>query len=310
MMTGAVVEKERQTIARYFSPGFSVHDGAAMASPFVFCSPHSGRVYPPAFLEASRLDAVAIRKSEDSFVDDLFRPVGALGAPLIAAQFPRAYLDLNREPYELDPLLFRDALPSYANTRSVRVMSGLGTVARIVADNEPIYRGALPVAVAYERIERLYRPFHRALAALLEDRRRHFGAAVLVDCHSMPSQTAAPTERSTFRDDGRRADIILGDRFGIACTAALTCAMKDALQRQGFDVALNRPYAGGYITEHYGRPAHHVEAIQIEVNRALYMNEHRYTRTNAFDAVQARLTAALDEVIHARGAPNFAQAAE
>ena len=156
-------------------------------APVVFCSPHSGRIYPKAFLDASRLDPHTLRKSEDCFVDELFEAVVALGAPLIAARFPRAYLDVNREPYELDPELFTGRVPEFANTQSARVVGGLGTIARIVADTEEIYRERLPIGAAFERIERLYRPFHAALADLLEETRKRFGIAILIDCHSMPS---------------------------------------------------------------------------------------------------------------------------
>jgi len=289
-MFQSAVDVERTTIAHAFTPGFRVDQGQGVARPFVFCSPHSGRHYPDSFLAMSRLSADAIRKSEDSFVDDLFANVTTFGAPLITALFPRAYLDLNREPFELDPLLFLEALPPSANTQSVRVLSGLGTIARVVAVNEAIYRKPLTLAVAYERIERLYRPFHAALAELLEARRRVFGHVVLVDCHSMPS---APMTGTSME----RPDIILGDRFGMSCHAELTLAVQDALQAEGFEVALNRPYAGGFITEHYGKPGQGVEAIQIEINRALYMDETRLTRRHVFQDVQASLDRALSAVM-------------
>ncbi|MEO0619772.1 MAG: N-formylglutamate amidohydrolase, partial [Pseudomonadota bacterium] len=261
-MKRTVVERERAMIRAAFTPGFTVsqpESDTAPTTPYVFCTPHSGRCYPDAFLETSRLSRSDIRKSEDSFVDELFACAPALGAPLLAADFPRAYLDLNREPYELDPQLFAEAVPAFANTRSIRVMSGLGTIARVVADNEPIYREVLPIAVAYERIERLYRPFHRTLSSLLEVRRRQLGRVVLVDCHSMPSLSATTAHRH------ERADIVLGDRFGMSCTGELTLLLRDALEGEGFCVALNRPYAGGYITEHYGRPKAGCDAIQIEL---------------------------------------------
>ncbi|MEL7542267.1 MAG: N-formylglutamate amidohydrolase [Pseudomonadota bacterium] len=306
-MTRTVVERERAMIRASFTPGFSVSQperGRTPSAPYVFCTPHSGRVYPDAFLETSRLSHSDIRKSEDSFVDELFASVPALGAPLLAADFPRAYLDLNREPYELDPQLFAEAVPAFANTRSIRVMSGLGTIARVVADNEPIYRDVLPVAVAYERIERLYRPFHRTLAALLEERRQRFGQVVLVDCHSMPSLSA-----STARQE-ERADIVLGDRFGMSCTGELTLLLSDALQAEGFRVALNRPYAGGYITEHYGRPKAGCEAIQIELNRGLYMDEARFERLRTFGAVRDAIEAALVRVMETYPLGRMLDAAE
>lgn len=288
-MFRSAADEERDIIARELTPGFVIQRGDVPGIPFVFCSPHSGQIYPERFLASSRLTADAIRKSEDSFVDDLFGNVTALGAPLISARFPRAYLDLNREPYELDPLLFTEPLPDHANTKSVRVMSGLGTVARVVADSEAIYRKPLKLAVAYERIARLYRPFHQALSALLDAKRHTFGHAILIDCHSMPS---GPHPGGGLE----RPDIILGDRFGMSCRAELTLAVQRALQAEGFDVVLNRPYAGGYITEHYGKPSAGVDALQIEINRALYMNELRFERTRGFANVQASLDRALKRV--------------
>ena len=229
------------------TPPFTLLRPHEQLSPVVFCSPQSGRIYPKVFLEASRLDAHTLRKSEDCYVDELFEPVVALGAPLIAARFPRAYLDVNREPYELDPELFTGRVPEFANTQSARVVGGLGTIARIVADTEEIYRERLPIGAAFERIERLYRPFHAALAELLETTRKRFGIAVLIDCHSMPSATIGQAP-------GGRPHFVLGDRFGASCDAKLTRFIRDTLQGAGYDVQVNRPYAGGFITEYYGNP--------------------------------------------------------
>src|SRR5919112_2225918 len=212
--------------------------------PFVFNVPHAGAVYPASFLASSRLDAVALRRSEDAFVDELFASVMELGAPLMTAHFPRAFLDLNREPYELDQRMFDGRLPSFANTRSMRVAGGLGTIPRIVADGQEIYRGRLTVEEALRRIEWLYKPYHRALRQLLHRTGRSFGHAVLIDCHSMPST-------SLRRDDGVKADIVLGDRYGTACATALTDCAEPALRERGYAVVRNKPYAGGFITEHY-----------------------------------------------------------
>lgn len=271
-------------------------------SPFVFCSPHSGRVYPATFLEDSRLDPRTLRKSEDCFVDDLFSHVARLGAPLIAARFPRAYLDVNREPFELDPELFNEPLPAFANTQSIRVVGGLGTIARIVSDSEDIYRDRLSVAVALERIERLYKPFHDALAGLMDDTRRRFGVAILIDCHSMPSASISQPSSS-------RPDFVLGDRFGSACDSKLTRFMKEELAALGYEVHLNRPYAGGFITEHYGRPAKGLHALQIEVNRALYMREATFEIAPGFESLQndlnrvvARLMTTLPDLLGGRAA--------
>jgi N-formylglutamate amidohydrolase len=274
---------ERASILADLNPPYNLLRPEEQTAPVVLCSPHSGRVYPKAFLEASRLDAHTLRKSEDCFVDELFAPVVGLGAPLIAARFPRAYLDVNREPYELDPELFSGRLPDFANTQSARVVGGLGTIARIVADTEEIYRERLPVGVAFERIERLYRPFHSALADLLESTRKRFGTAVLVDCHSMPSA-------SMGQPTGGRPHFVLGDRFGASCDARLTRFIRDILQGAGYDVQVNRPYAGGFITEHYGNPGHGVQSLQLEINRALYLDEATLAKNKDFPKLVRTLT--------------------
>ncbi|MGE3231349.1 MAG: N-formylglutamate amidohydrolase [Hyphomicrobium sp.] len=264
-------------------PPFTVRSPPLQSAPFVLCSPHSGRIYPKEFLAQSRLDAKTLRKSEDCFVDELFCGAAELGVPLIAARFPRAYLDVNREPYELDPELFADPLPDYANSQSVRVVGGLGTIARIVADGEEIYRSRLGVDEALARIERLYFPFHAALEALIASTKAQFGYCILIDCHSMPSA-------QTAQSNGPRPDFVLGDRFGAACDPRLTRFLRDTLATEGYDVQLNRPYAGGYITEHYGRPYRGVQALQMEINRALYLDEARFVATPGFNRIKGDLT--------------------
>ncbi len=258
---------ERVAILAELDPGHVVVEPAEHVSPFVFCSPHSGRIYPAIMRQASRLDPMALRKSEDCLVDELFEGVAALGAPLISARFPRAYLDVNREPYELDPELFGRKLPSYANPNSIRVAGGLGTIARVVADGEEIYHTPPTLASAIERIERLYHPFHAALAGLLERTKSQFGQVILIDCHSMPS--------AAMNQSASRPDIVIGDRFGMSCDVRLSRLVRDQMARLGYHVQMNRPYAGGFITEHYGRPGHRVQALQIEINRALYLDETR-----------------------------------
>jgi N-formylglutamate amidohydrolase len=252
-------------------------------APFVLCSPHSGRIYPREFLAQSRLDPLALRKSEDCFVDDLFAGAAALGVPMIAARFPRAYLDVNREPYELDPELFADPLPDFANTQSVRVVGGLGTIARIVADGEEIYARKLSINEGLSRIEQLYVPFHDALSNLISATRDRFGYAILVDCHSMPSALMA-------QGSGPRPDFVIGDRFGASCDVRLTRLLKELISLKGYDVQLNRPYAGGYITEHYGRPRRGVHAVQLEINRGLYLDEAAFRPSAGFTALKAKLT--------------------
>jgi N-formylglutamate amidohydrolase len=293
---------ERASILAELSPPFVIHEPEEQLTPVVFCSPHSGRIYPQAFLAASRLDPHTLRKSEDCYVDELFQSVVDLGAPLIAARFPRAYLDVNREPYELDPELFSGRLPDFANTQSARVIGGLGTIARIVADSEEIYRERMPIGVAFERIEQLYRPFHAALAGLLEATRKRFGVAVLIDCHSMPSSAIG-------QPPGARPHFVLGDRFGASCDAKLTRFVRDLLQGHGYDVQVNRPYAGGFITEYYGNPARGVQTLQLEINRALYLNETTLDRTEHFGRLSdllaemaARVFAAVPMLLERRAA--------
>ena len=274
---------DRLSIPPELHPPFLVTEPAEQVAPFVLCSPHSGSIYPSEFLAASRLNPHALRKSEDCFVDELFLPIAAAGAPMIAARFPRAYLDVNREPYELDPELFDEPLPDFANTQSVRVVGGLGTIARIVADGEEIYRNKLPLACGLARVEQLYIPFHAALAELIETTRRRFGYAILIDCHSMPSAAMAPA-------GGPRPEIVLGDRFGASADCKISRFLKDLLVGLGYEVQMNRPYAGGYITENYGRPARDVHAVQIEVNRGLYLNELTLRPTASFAELQRDLT--------------------
>lgn len=265
---------------------YVVREPRLQVIPAVVGVPHAGRHYPRAFVEQSRLSAHALRRSEDAFVDLLAADVPDLGVPLLLAQFPRAYLDVNREPYELDPRMFDGRLPSFVNTRSMRVAGGLGTIPRIVGDGQDIYARRLPAAEATERIERYYKPYHDGLRGLLARTRRNFGHCVLVDLHSMPSM-------GLERDSGARPDVILGDRFGTSAHADVVDAAEDALRRAGFSVSRNRPYAGGYITEHYGQPRSHVHALQIEINRGLYMNEATIEPLDRFGDVRAALGKSL-----------------
>ena len=262
----------------------------ARSLPLVLASPHSGTEYPADFLAASRLDPLALRRSEDSFVDELFGAAPRLGAPLLSARFPRAYVDVNREAYELDPGMFADALPRFVNAGSPRVRMGLGTIARIVASGEEIYAEKLHFAEVERRIDCLYRPYHRVLRRLVDETAALFGGCLLVDCHSMPSGAG-----SACAQDG--ADIVLGDCHGAACAPQILEAARRFLADRGFTVAINTPYAGGFTTGHYGRPDERRHALQIEINRALYMNERSYRRKPYF----ARLVRDLAELIERLG---------
>ena len=270
-------------------PPFEIVEPAESTAPVVFNSPHSGRVYPRAFLSAARLDLALLRRSEDSFVDELILGVVAKGIPVMRAHFPRCYVDVNREPYELDPRMFEGRLPSFANTRSMRVAGGLGTVARVVGDAQEIYDQRIPVDEALRRIDGLYKPYHRALRRLVTRVHRDFGTAILVDCHSMPSTAGTKDER-------HRADIVLGDRYGTSCVGIISETIETTLRGLGYAVSRNKPYAGGFITEHYGNPAVGLHAIQLELNRALYMDERRYERAALFQSVAADLELVAEEV--------------
>jgi N-formylglutamate deformylase len=270
-------------------PPFDILEPAEWRGPVLFNSPHSGSIYPREFIRATRLDFQALRRSEDSFVDELFAGVVRRGHPLMRAHFPRCYVDVNREPYELDPRMFDGRLPSFANTRSMRVAGGLGTVARVVGDAQEIYGQRIPIDDAIRRIENLYKPYHRALRRLFTRVHRDFGAAVLIDCHSMPSTTGA-------RDDRPRADIVIGDRYGTSCVPAIGEAIESTLRELGYSVSRNKPYAGGFITEHYGNPAAGLHAVQLELNRGLYMDERRYERSGSFERLAADLEMLADRL--------------
>ena len=272
---------------------FEVIRPGGTAGPVVFSSAHSGRVYPAAFIAASKLDPLTLRRSEDAFVDELFSAAPELGAILMRAHFPRAYMDVNREPYELDPKMFEDRLPAFANTRSLRVAGGLGTIARVVGEAKEIYARKLTVEEGPARIESLYKPWHRALRGLMQQAWRQRGVAVLVDCHSMPSNAG--------RADRIKADIVLGDRYGASCDPVFTEAAESHLRALGYAVARNKPYAGGFITEHYGDPGAGWHALQIEINRGLYMDEATIERAPGFEELQNDLQEVMQALIEVAG---------
>lgn len=266
---------------------------AVQTAPVVFASPHSGRDYAAEFLAASRLALSRLRRSEDAFVDELFAAAPGHGAPLVSANFPRAYVDPNRESFELDPAMFEDALPAYVNRRSARVGAGLGTIARIVATGEEIYGEKLRFADALERIERFHRPYHRALGERIAATRRRFGACLLIDCHSMPS-IGGPMDADA---GSSRVDIVLGDAHGAACARGVVATVTEALVGLGFRVRHNDPYAGGFTTRHYGRPGDGVHALQIEINRGLYMDEIAIVRLPAMAELVARIERLIAAIV-------------
>jgi len=254
--------------------------------PFVFASPHSGTNYSNTFIKASKLDPVALRGSEDSFVDDLYSEVPNCGAPLLKALFPRAFVDPNREAYELDPRMFNDHLPIYVNTSSPRVFAGLGTIPRVVTNGDEIYRHKISFAEGKKRIEDFYFPYHAALQCLIDETKLLFGKCILIDCHSMPS-IGGPMDN----DKGnQRVDVVLGNKFGEACSPKLINFVENYFKGLGMNVRRNQPYAGGYTTRHYGAPGNGVHALQIEINRALYMNEKSITRNAGYDSLKTKIS--------------------
>ena len=269
-------------------PAFETIRPRRLLAPLVLNSSHSGRDYPQRFLEMTRLDHLSIRQSEDAWVDELFGRAPHLGVPLLRAHFPRAYLDVNREPWELDPAMFVEPLSERFNTTSPRVAAGLGTLARVVAENKPIYRERLTLDDARMRIEGISQPYHATLQRLLSEAMASFGVAILIDCHSMP--------RLSRSGDRPAPDVVLGDRYGTACAAGIIDLVETVFAGAGLKVARNRPYAGGFCTRAYGRPQHGVHAVQIEISRHLYMNEVTLAKHDGFAAMRQiadRLTLAL-----------------
>lgn len=283
-----------ETLETLAGPAFEVLRAAPAGAPpptaLVFASPHSGEVYPPDMVEAARLPVETLRASEDAFVDQIIAGAPALGASVILARLARAYVDLNREPWELDPSMFDEDLPDYAQGRTARVAAGLGAIPRVAGEGRPIYARKLTFAEARDRIELAHRPYHDALDRQLAAARAAHGAAILIDWHSMPAAAARGV-----RGRGGSCDIVLGDRFGAACSPKLTSLVERELEGMGYRVARNAPYAGGYTTEHYGRPAKRTHALQIEINRALYMDEDTREPTEGL----TRLTADAETLTRA-----------
>lgn len=263
-------------------PPFRLEGVEHDATPVFLNSPHSGDLFPEPFLARSQLSRATLRRASDLYVDALFRPMVGQGLPLMSAMLPRSYLDLNREPLELDPRLISGTLPIEANIRSLRVAGGLGTIPRVIGDQIEIYAGKLSFEEAMARIEAAYVPYHLRLHRELAARHRRHGMVVLLDLHSMPSQSQPRAGRGL-------PDLILGDRFGTSAAAWLVDRLEQIAREAGFRVERNQPYAGGYITEHYGKPGLGWHAVQIEVNRALYMDEASLQPHEGFFAVSDAL---------------------
>ena len=258
-------------------------------SSVVFASPHSSSDYPRSFVRSSVLDQHTIRSSEDAYVDILFESAPDFGAPFLKAGAPRAYVDLNRSPDELDPALIEGAKRHGHNPR---VASGLGVIPRVVANGRAIYHGKLPMALAQRRIDLYWRPYHAALQTLLNEAHSQFGRAILVDCHSMPHEAMDGMARSTRK----RPEIVLGDRFGASASNDVVDRIESAFASAGFIVARNTPFAGAFVTQAYGRPSRNQHAVQIEIDRALYLDEKRVRPNSNFDAFRAQLRQVIAEI--------------
>jgi N-formylglutamate amidohydrolase len=268
----------------------------------VFNSPHSGSEYSDDFLASTKLDSLAIRSSEDAFVDELFMDAPKYGAHLLAARAPRAFIDLNRDAVELDSALIRDIKRAPSNPR---IAAGLGVIPRVVGNGQVIRTGKMPLIGAQDRIARYYTPYHSRLHDLIKSQREQFGMAILLDCHSMPQKALdnGPLVR------GKVPDIVLGDRYGAACDRWIVDLVSQVFSAAGFVVARNQPFSGGYITQHYGRPTKGVHAIQIEINRALYMNEKSVERSDDFESFRETLSGVTRKLVEIGPTP-IAVAAE
>ena len=256
--------------------------GNGSPSKWLITSPHSGHYYPRDFILKSKLDSQQLRLSEDMHIDALLADAPQAGASLLSATYPRAYVDLNREPYELDASMFSDPLPDYVNKDSTRVLGGLGTIAKIVTERLEIYDRPLVFSEAEQRIEKIYFPFHTCLKQQIETARDFWGKAYLLDVHSMPSNAV----RKYKGGKSGSVDFVLGNRHGRSCDADIYDVVYDFLTDAGYYVEKNKPYAGGYITEHYGNPSEGFHTLQLEVNRKLYMNETSYDLLGNSDEIR------------------------
>jgi len=273
-------------------PAYRLLSPSEPTTSVVVASPHSGRHYPRSFLRSSMLDERSIRSSEDAFMDMLVEAAPELGAPLLAAEYPRAYIDLNRSADELDPGVI-DGVGRVVQTP--RISSGLGVIPRVVANGRAIYRGKLGRAEADERIERIWHPYHQELDRLMQGAHDRFGEAVILDSHSMPHEALD----SVARPGARRPEVVLGDRFGASARGDLVDALETAFLQAGLVVSRNAPFAGAYVTQRYGRPMRGWHAVQIEIDRSLYMNERLIRPNGNFDNVRRIVTSVIARAIEA-----------
>ena len=268
---------------------FRLHRPARQETSVIFSSPHSGRDYSPDFLASSQLDLAQLRSSEDAYVDRLFARAPLYGAPLICATAPRAFVDLNRAFDELDPAVI-EGLERPAH--NPRISSGLGVIPRVVAGSRAIYRGKISGADAQLRLRQHWHPYHTALQSLIEDTHANFGEAILIDCHSMPHEAI----EAHARPGHLKPEVVLGDRFGAAAGREVVDQIEAAFASAGFRVARNSPFAGAYIAQHYGRPLTRKHVVQVEIDRALYLDEARIEPSSNFSATSVRLNRVVADI--------------
>jgi len=281
-MLGREVGLEAECFKAFGSP-VTVRTPDIWRSGVIFASPHAGHIYPKGFISRSKLDETSLRRNEDAFISDLFAPVTAAGAPLLKANFPRCFVDVNRAP---DELPFEWA--SEVKASSPRAQAGLGVIPTMLSETMAIYKKPLSLRAARTRLNRLYHPYHDALQELITQASLSFGSALLIDCHSMPG--FAPM-------GSRRPDIILGDRFGVSCYPDTIARVDAAFQRRGYKVSRNYPYAGGYVTQHYGKPHAGIEVLQIEINRDLYLNPVTMKKKRGYDRLAENLKSIISDII-------------
>lgn len=287
----------RTSLADLASRPFEVALPSRQVSPLILASPHSGRIYPDEFARQSCLAEIVLRQSEDCFVDRLVAAAPKVGVPLVSALFPRVFVDPNREASELDQDMFAERLAVPVNAASPRVLAGLGVIPRLAANEQEIYAVKLPPGEAVRRLDMFYRPYHHALGDLVAATKRQFGLCVLLDCHSMPSAGAwMEGLQGRQRID---VDYVLGDCFGAACSERMTATAELTLVEHGAKVRRNNPYSGGYVAQAYGRPAQGVHVLQLEINRALYMNEASLEPSHGFASVQNVLQSLIERLSNA-----------
>jgi len=267
---------------------FVLKRSATLRAPVIFASPHSGKIYPETLLTQLTVPVEDLQRTEDAFVDELYASADRLGGILLTANYARTFVDLNRDARELDADMFENGLPRTAGLPSPRVKAGLGCLPRVGASGREIYAGRISREDGRYRLEEIHDRYHHALQSEIDRLKTDWSDIFLIDCHSMPS-----------RQPGRSSmpDIVLGDRFGSSCSARLTSLVERHFRREGLSVTRNAPYAGGYTTRRYGRPRRGVHVLQIELNRALYMNEMAVEKSSGFAATEMQVNGLVETIL-------------